>query len=133
MDSNDMADDVRRRYAVTNGRRRGDTRNPSRNTVSDIGARVFIFVGIMHAEREKDELAFRRTISKLWLPKEGVNIKKLSQSNRYLFKFFHINDYNHVWSGNPWNFNNNVLVLALIKHNEDPLKIDVHTVSTKFR
>lgn len=63
----------------------------------------------------------------IWRPKLGMNIKFLP-NNKFLFKFFHINDYNRVWKGSPWNFNSKLLILAPRLLTKDPEKITLNTV-----
>lgn len=80
----------------------------------------FHYVGKLMTDKPFNETTFKRTISKLWLPKCGVNIRKIAADNRFLIRFFHVNDYEKVWKGSPWSFNMKLLVLTPRKINEDP-------------
>lgn len=71
-------------------------------------------------DKEANELHFRRALAKLWQPKEGMNIKKLRQRNRYLINFLHNNDYERVWKGTPWTFNNKLIALLPLNIGDDP-------------
>ncbi|KAH1114870.1 hypothetical protein J1N35_008248 [Gossypium stocksii] len=49
-------------------------------------------------------------MANLWHPLGGIQISDLGEK-RYLFRFFHKVDVEHVMSGTPWTFNNHLLVL----------------------
>lgn len=86
----------------------------------------FYYVGVLHTVGDVNEPAFRRTISKLWRPKGGVNIKWIGPHYRFLFIFFLHCDYERVWEGSAWNFKNKLLALAPRKPDEDPVKLIVN-------
>lgn len=86
------------------------------------------FVGQFQWDKEVNELSMRRTIGRLWGPGKGMNIKKLNKQNRYLFKFFHVHDYERIWNGCPWSFNMRLLTMAPFQNGDDPESIPVNTV-----
>lgn len=87
----------------------------------------YYLVGRLLMDKQVPELAFRRTLAKVWQPKEGVNIKNLSMNN-FLFKFFHVNGFERVWKGSPWNFKSRLLILAQKSADEDPNQVPLNTV-----
>lgn len=67
---------------------------------------------------------FERTLSELWVPKEGVNFEGIGR-NRFLIKFFHRTDFNRVWNGAPWTFSNKLVAMRELKEEEDPLMMEI--------
>ncbi|MBA0778559.1 hypothetical protein Gotri_006409, partial [Gossypium trilobum] len=74
-------------------------------------------------------LAMKSTMANLWDPVRGVQIRDLGEK-RYLFKFFHIIDMERVINGDPWTFNNHLLILHKLKGEEDPLRVPL--ISSPF-
>lgn len=85
-------------------------------------------MGVPCTEKNFDEKAFRKTLSKLWDPKVGVNIRCISPFNCFIFTYFHPKDYERVWQGSPWNLNNKLLALAPRKPNEDLDLLEINKV-----
>lgn len=84
----------------------------------------YVFMGQLFAERDVDMLHLQRTLSRLWIHKEGVNFEKIG-CNRFLFKFFHIVNFNRVGNGAPWTFNNKLWTLKEIKDGYSPLLMEI--------
>ncbi|XP_074363518.1 uncharacterized protein LOC141704100 [Apium graveolens] len=58
----------------------------------------------------------------LWRPKEGVEIHDLG-GQRYSFVFYHVFDMQNVIEGDPWIFEQSLLLLHELKEQEDPSQV----------
>lgn len=63
--------------------------------------------------------AVRRTLLHIWSLKKGVVIRAM-ESNLFLFQFFHWKDVEKVLKGRPWSFENKLLVIQEIDHQQQP-------------
>ncbi|MBA0688624.1 hypothetical protein Goari_006397 [Gossypium aridum] len=71
--------------------------------------------------------AMRTTVANLWHPCGGITISYLGKK-RYLFRFYYEFDIERVMDGDPWTFNNHLLVYHQLQLGEDPLRVPLHFV-----
>ncbi|KAH1045669.1 hypothetical protein J1N35_036453 [Gossypium stocksii] len=64
----------------------------------------------------------RSGMANLWHPLRGVQISNLGDK-RFLFQVFHKMDIDRVLNGDPWTFNNHLLVIHRLEDGEDPMKV----------
>lgn len=55
---------------------------------------------------------FTSLVTRLWSPTLGVEVKRLSKDNRFLFSFKHVKDKSRALLGGPWHYNRNLIVLG---------------------
>lgn len=55
---------------------------------------------------------FTNSVTELWSPTLGVEVKRLSRDNRFLFSFKHVKDKMRALLGGPWHYNRNLIVLG---------------------
>ncbi|KAF7825238.1 ribonuclease H [Senna tora] len=78
--------------------------------------------GSVWGEGHYNHGAFQRTISQVWRPKHGVDIKEIDK-NLYMFQFFHWRDRDKVLEGEPWWFDKQVLTLKEVSGDEQPSEL----------
>ena len=73
-------------------------------------------------DKNVDFTAMKNMLSSLWRPVKGMCIKELGP-NLFLFQFFHELDMRRVITGEPWTFNQHLLVAKWLDKNEQPCHI----------
>ncbi|KAJ8755278.1 hypothetical protein K2173_019076 [Erythroxylum novogranatense] len=63
----------------------------------------------------------RAKLAEIWHPGKGVTIEEIGDQ-RFMVRFYHEVDAQRVLTGEPYNFNNHLLVLHRVGENEDPLQ-----------
>nr|KYP64441.1 Uncharacterized protein At4g02000 family [Cajanus cajan] len=79
-------------------------------------------VGRFLTERTIRTMIMKDRMASIWRPVKGVSISEI-QTNIFLFQFFHILDFNRIYEGGPWSFDNNMLILSKIHRGEIPTEV----------
>lgn len=98
---------------------------------SDVGEdEIFrrTLAGKLWSDNTYNVRAFKQTIVQSWHLRNPVEIQDLSR-NLYLFRFATRKDAENVLKNGPWNFDRNLLILNRVSGEEQPLDLDMHTVS----
>ncbi|KAJ4831362.1 hypothetical protein Tsubulata_042147 [Turnera subulata] len=82
-------------------------------------------VGTLWTDRPFNVQAFMRTMKMVWKPSHDVEISQLDK-NLFIFQFHHWRDKERVMEQEPWNFDNQVVLLREIKGDEQPSDLDIH-------
>ena len=86
------------------------------------------FVGMFLTYSRINFNSMRDVLAELWHPLGGVSITDLG-AKRFLFRFYTPVDFERVWNGTPWLFNNHLLILHPLQHGEVPLLVPLIYVS----
>ncbi|XP_021611309.1 uncharacterized protein LOC110614131 [Manihot esculenta] len=84
-----------------------------------IATPAFTLVDQLLTDRSINFGALHNTLSVVWRPGRGVNIKKIGD-RLYLFRFFHAVDVNWVLEARLYSFNNHLLLLHHVQPEENP-------------
>ncbi|XP_031120361.1 uncharacterized protein LOC116023498 [Ipomoea triloba] len=84
----------------------------------------FMLVGTLITEKSVKFNYLKETLSKVWRPMKGMVAKEIS-TNLFIFYFFHEKDRRRVMENSPWSFDQSLLVLRELEHNESPYNIDL--------
>nr|GMD70533.1 uncharacterized protein LOC109179941 [Ipomoea batatas] len=79
----------------------------------------FILVGKLLTEKTTRFNFFRDTMATVWRPKKGMMAREVS-SNLFLFYFVHELDIKKILNGDPWSFDQSLLLLKQIEPNTSP-------------
>ncbi|KAJ4847314.1 hypothetical protein Tsubulata_017349 [Turnera subulata] len=79
-------------------------------------------VGKLWTNRSFNTQAFMRTMKMVWKPVYDLEISQLD-SNLFVFQFYHWRDRERVLENEPWNFDNQLVILSEISGNEQPSEI----------
>lgn len=83
-----------------------------------------VLFGRLLTERSYNVEAFKRTITSVWAPSQGLVIRVLSQ-NFFAFQFFHWRDMAKVIDGRPWCFDNMLILLKEADGEEQPDQVKI--------
>ncbi|KAH1055619.1 hypothetical protein J1N35_033684 [Gossypium stocksii] len=67
----------------------------------------------------------RTVMANLWHPIGGVSITDIGEK-RILFRFYCEVDRDRVLKGSPWIFNNHLLLISMLKEDDNPLEVHLH-------
>ncbi|XP_056686880.1 uncharacterized protein [Spinacia oleracea] len=81
-----------------------------------------LLIGKLLTERPFNVDAFKRTMTKVWAPSQGMVIRVLGP-NLFAFQLFHWRDMEKIMNGLPWCFENNLIVLKNIEGDEQPEEV----------
>ncbi|KAJ4828035.1 hypothetical protein Tsubulata_008049 [Turnera subulata] len=84
-------------------------------------------VGTLWTERPFNVQAFMRTMKQVCKATHDVEISQLDK-NLFIFQFHHWRDKERFLEQEPWNFNNQVVLLREIKGSEQPSKLSIFHV-----
>lgn len=77
-----------------------------------VGGLSLLLVGQVMGRRPIHWDNFTSLVSKLWSSTLGVEVKRLSKDNRFLFSFKHIKDKLRALQGGPWHYNKHLIILG---------------------
>ncbi|XP_010682916.1 uncharacterized protein LOC104897677 [Beta vulgaris subsp. vulgaris] len=83
-----------------------------------------VLFGRLLTERSFNVEAFKRTITSVWAPSQGLVIRVLSP-NFFAFQFFHWRDMAKVIDGRPWCFDNMLILLKEADGEEQPDQVKI--------
>ena len=81
-------------------------------------------VGRIWTKRHVNQTAFITTMKNIWQPRHDVEIRSI-EKNLYVFQFHHWRDKQKVIEGQPWHFDNHVILMKDIKGNCKPSDIQL--------
>uniref|UniRef100_A0A2C9W061 DUF4283 domain-containing protein n=1 Tax=Manihot esculenta TaxID=3983 RepID=A0A2C9W061_MANES len=90
-----------------------------------IATPAFTLVDQLLTDRSINFGALHNTLSVVWRPGRGVNIKKIGD-RLYLFRFFHAVDVNWVLEARLYSFNNHLLLLHHVQPEENPSTVPLY-------
>lgn len=81
-----------------------------------------LLIGKLLTDRPFNVDAFKRTMTKVWAPSQGMVIRVLGP-NLFAFQLFHWRDLERIMSGRPWCFENMLIVLKQVEGDEQPEEV----------
>lgn len=83
-----------------------------------------MLMGRLLTERPYNVEAFKRIMSNVWAPANGMVIR-VFRPNMYAFQFFHWRDKEKVLEGRPWCFDNTLIMLKEVDDDEQPDQVTI--------
>ncbi|KAL0408284.1 UNVERIFIED_CONTAM: hypothetical protein Sradi_1762800 [Sesamum radiatum] len=88
-------------------------------------AQGFFIVGRVLSNKTFHPEALHSTLKSAFNPVKGMEFKMI-EGNRFLLKFFHSLDRDHVIARNPWTYEKTLLILAPVNSSNNPIEIDLN-------
>ncbi|KAH1128926.1 hypothetical protein J1N35_000304 [Gossypium stocksii] len=85
----------------------------------------FCLVGCFLTATVVNFQSMRTVMANLWHPIGGVSIKDIGEK-RILFRFYCEVDRDRVLKGSPWTFNNHLLLISMLKEDDNPLEVPLN-------
>lgn len=81
-----------------------------------------LLIGKLICDRPFNVEAFKRTMTSVWAPENGLVIRVLGP-NLFGFQFFHWKDKDKVFHGRPWCWDNKLILLKEVEEDEQPERV----------
>ncbi|XP_075486072.1 uncharacterized protein LOC142525628 [Primulina tabacum] len=88
----------------------------------------FRLVGTFLTDRQINSNIMKQCLSTIWRPGKGITIREIG-FKRFIFQLYHAIDLRRIMDGGPWTFDNNLLLLHHLKHEEQPLQVPLYHIN----